>query len=263
MTSLTTDEAFAELWYTVKAIKYVMGITVTCWRPPYGDVDDRIRAIAQSMGLQTIMWSDDTDDWDIEPYGPSPTASIQANYASIQSKGSSPAAATGGIIVLEHEIEDAAMNLSMQEYSNNKAAWKYIVPIAACLNKTNPYYEDYTFPDFAAYIAGTVNPSPSGQTSIAIQSASYSLVALATASATVTSAPTATNIGGSTITAGEAPVVGPQSTGVASSSAGSVSSSSGSTSSGSSTSSGALITAPSYPLLLSISLSTLLFKFLA
>lgn len=31
-------------------------------RPPYGDVDDRIRAIAQGMGLQTIMWSDDTND---------------------------------------------------------------------------------------------------------------------------------------------------------------------------------------------------------
>lgn len=30
MTSLTTDQAFAELWYTIKAIKYVMGITPTC-----------------------------------------------------------------------------------------------------------------------------------------------------------------------------------------------------------------------------------------
>lgn len=47
MTALTTDQAFAELWYTIKVMKYVMGITPTCWRPPYGDVDDRIRGIAQ------------------------------------------------------------------------------------------------------------------------------------------------------------------------------------------------------------------------
>lgn len=57
MTALTDDQAFAELYYTIKIIKDVMGITVTCWRPPYGDVDDRIRAIAQSIGLRTYMWS--------------------------------------------------------------------------------------------------------------------------------------------------------------------------------------------------------------
>lgn len=57
MTALTDDQAFAELYYTIRIIKDVMGITVTCWRPPYGDVDDRIRAIAQSIGLRTYMWS--------------------------------------------------------------------------------------------------------------------------------------------------------------------------------------------------------------
>lgn len=57
MTALTTNQAFAELYYTMMIIKDVMGITPTCWRPPYGDVDDRIRAIAQGLGLRTYMWS--------------------------------------------------------------------------------------------------------------------------------------------------------------------------------------------------------------
>lgn len=35
MTSLTNEEAFAELYYTKKAIKDVLGITVRCWRPPF------------------------------------------------------------------------------------------------------------------------------------------------------------------------------------------------------------------------------------
>jgi hypothetical protein len=39
MTSLSNEEAFAELYYAKKAIKDVLGVTVQCWRPPYGDVD--------------------------------------------------------------------------------------------------------------------------------------------------------------------------------------------------------------------------------
>ena len=55
MTSMTNEQAFAELYYSKKAIKDVLGITVRCWRPPYGDVDDRIRYIAQALDMETIM----------------------------------------------------------------------------------------------------------------------------------------------------------------------------------------------------------------
>ncbi|PWN32664.1 glycoside hydrolase/deacetylase [Meira miltonrushii] len=157
MTALTTDQAFAELWYTIKAIKYVMGITVTCWRPPYGDVDDRIRGIAQGLGLRTMMWNVDTNDWNVQPYGPIPTASLQQTYSSIISMATQPAAATGGVIVLEHELEDAAMNMTIEQYPAVKKAWKNVVPLTACLNITNPYPEAITYPDFAEYTSGNVN----------------------------------------------------------------------------------------------------------
>lgn len=55
MTSLTNEQAFAELYFSKKAIKEVLGITVRCWRPPYGDTDDRIRAIAAALDMRTIM----------------------------------------------------------------------------------------------------------------------------------------------------------------------------------------------------------------
>lgn len=66
-TALSDEQVFAELYYTIKAIKWVTGVTVTSWRPPYGDVDDRVRAIAYELGLETIIWSDDTDDWNVIP----------------------------------------------------------------------------------------------------------------------------------------------------------------------------------------------------
>ena len=55
MTSMTDEQAFAELYFSKKAIKDVLGVTVRCWRPPYGDVDDRIRYIAEALDMSTIM----------------------------------------------------------------------------------------------------------------------------------------------------------------------------------------------------------------
>jgi peptidoglycan/xylan/chitin deacetylase (PgdA/CDA1 family) len=60
MTSFSSEDAFAELYYTREVIKEILGVTPTCWRPPYGDVDNRIRLIAAGLNLTTIVWSDDT-----------------------------------------------------------------------------------------------------------------------------------------------------------------------------------------------------------
>lgn len=38
MTTLTNEEVFAELLYSKRIIKELVGVTVQCWRPPYGDV---------------------------------------------------------------------------------------------------------------------------------------------------------------------------------------------------------------------------------
>ncbi len=97
MTSMTNEQAFAELYFTKKAIHDVMGITITCWRPPYGDVDDRIRYIANELGLRTIIWDNDTDDWDYTLMG---IDKIKANYEKIMSGDYS----THGTVVLTHEV---------------------------------------------------------------------------------------------------------------------------------------------------------------
>ena len=57
MTTLSTEEAIAELGWTKKIIKDVLGVTPQYWRPPYGDIDDRIRAIGQAMDLTPVMWT--------------------------------------------------------------------------------------------------------------------------------------------------------------------------------------------------------------
>ena len=57
MTTLSNDEIIAELGWSKKVIKDVLGVTPTYWRPPFGDVDNRVRAIAKAMNLATVIWT--------------------------------------------------------------------------------------------------------------------------------------------------------------------------------------------------------------
>uniref|UniRef100_A0A0K3CAD2 chitin deacetylase n=1 Tax=Rhodotorula toruloides TaxID=5286 RepID=A0A0K3CAD2_RHOTO len=144
MTSLTNEQVFAEFYYSKKAIKDVLGVTVQCWRPPYSDVDDRVRYIANSLGMQTQIWRDNTFDYEIATL---PRSQIEANYADIIKAGQNGTFANNGTIVLTHEFNNDTMSLMMENYPKIKAAFKNIVPVGVAYNNTQPYVEkEYTYP---------------------------------------------------------------------------------------------------------------------
>lgn len=157
-TTLEDENVFAELYYTMRVIKDVIGVTPRCWRPPYGDVDDRVRAIATGLGLRTIIWDQDTDDWDIQPEGDSSTQKIDSNYDKIVSLASSKKTDTHGIVVLNHELNKYTMSEFMKEYPKVKDAFPHVVPLSACFNATKPYPEDGpTYSTFNDYISGKID----------------------------------------------------------------------------------------------------------
>ncbi|KAI8849838.1 hypothetical protein BC829DRAFT_361716, partial [Chytridium lagenaria] len=62
-TTLTNDQIVAEVVYNVMAMRKATGRSPRCFRPPYGDIDDRVVAVLRAMGL-TIVWINfDTFDW--------------------------------------------------------------------------------------------------------------------------------------------------------------------------------------------------------
>ncbi|KIM63276.1 carbohydrate esterase family 4 protein [Scleroderma citrinum Foug A] len=172
MTALTNDEAFAELYYTVciQAIKLVVGVTPTCWRPPFGGVDDRIRYIAKALGLRTIIWQYDSNDWRVNT-GNITTATVDANYEALIQMGQNGTFATAGTIMLTHELNNYTMSEAVKFYPQLKAAFSHLVPIGVALNNTQAYLEPSPIiPDFEQYISGTTTltgsaPSPTGQSS--------------------------------------------------------------------------------------------------
>lgn len=150
MTTLTDEQVFAELFYTARAIKYVTGVTPSCWRPPFGDVDDRVRGIASGLGLRTILWEEDTNDWKIGDGATKPQ--VEDNYKKIAGM-----AGQKSPIVLAHELNPDTMKMFVKMEPTIKKAYKNVVPLTACLNVTKPYVEDITYPDFSEFTSGNID----------------------------------------------------------------------------------------------------------
>lgn len=60
LTSLTSEQILAELEWTAVLIKDIIGVRPTYFRPPYGDIDDRVRSIAAILGMKPVLWNYDT-----------------------------------------------------------------------------------------------------------------------------------------------------------------------------------------------------------
>jgi hypothetical protein len=54
MTTLTNEEVYAEFQWTLYVIHAAIGQSPKYWRPPYGNTDARIRAIASQLGMTVI-----------------------------------------------------------------------------------------------------------------------------------------------------------------------------------------------------------------
>ena len=60
---LSRDELVELIKKNEEVIYQITGQRNNLFAPPYGEVDDRISSIVNSIGYKTIMWSADTIDW--------------------------------------------------------------------------------------------------------------------------------------------------------------------------------------------------------
>ncbi|KAF9354143.1 chitin deacetylase [Mortierella sp. AD094] len=177
MTSLTNEQIVAELKWTEKAIFDIIGVTPLYWRPPFGDVDNRVRNIATQLGYKTSIWTQafDTNDWNI----PSGTATPQSVIDTFKSWLVKIPTMSTGFIVLEHDLFPQEVDVSTTgilpvAYTTNGLV---IQPIAQCLNDGKPYKEG----------AGTFQLGSSGTTGPTVVGGKNSGVAISFSSSLMTS----------------------------------------------------------------------------
>ncbi|CAO3621558.1 unnamed protein product [Mucor hiemalis] len=171
-TTLTNQEVLAEFYYTQKAIKLATGLTPRYWRPPYGDIDDRVRWIATQLGLTAVIWNLDTNDWSA---GFTTTVeAVQQNYNDYITMGTNGTFADSGNIVLTHEINNTTMSLAVENLPKIISSYKQVLDVATCYNISHPYFEDF---EWTNVLNGSVSSKSSSS------SASGSSIGSATATA--------------------------------------------------------------------------------
>ncbi|KAI6112578.1 carbohydrate esterase family 4 protein [Pisolithus sp. B1] len=116
LTMLTTEQVVAELGWTRKAIKDVIGVTPTLMRPPYGDIDDRVRAISLAMGMVPVIWTRtpsgatfDTNDWKVA----GGVVNGSQSFATFQAILNNATLLDTGFIVLEHDLYPQTVDLAI------------------------------------------------------------------------------------------------------------------------------------------------------
>ncbi|KAG9005329.1 hypothetical protein FRB94_001620 [Tulasnella sp. JGI-2019a] len=181
MTSLTNAQIVAELGWTQQIISDMTGGRIPkFWRPPMGDSDNRVRAIAQHVfGLQQVDWNQDTADWTIG-LGKITEAGIESAIAGFLNLPKSP-----GLIILEHELYAGTVEAFINSYPLMKSKGWDTRSIGNLFNEA-PYQnsdgDGASVPVFEQNLIPNATGTVSGlATSGAVASASSS-----TATATVT-----------------------------------------------------------------------------
>jgi len=113
MTSLTNEQVLGELGWTMQVISDLNGGRLPkFWRPPFGDVDNRVRAIAKGVfGLETVVWNQDSGDWAIGHDPQYTNSSVNAMMSGWLTGSKSP-----GLLILEHEVNPNDIGVFMTNY---------------------------------------------------------------------------------------------------------------------------------------------------
>ncbi|KAF9547941.1 chitin deacetylase [Mortierella hygrophila] len=143
LTTLTNQEIVAEIRWSEKAIRDVTGLTMKYVRPPFGDIDNRVREILRQMGYTVVIWTKgwDTNDWRMLMHEIPEREIIQNfkdaldNRAIVQSSNNKPA----GPITLEHDLSKETVRVSKTLIEMAVSRGLHPMNVATCLGDMTPY----------------------------------------------------------------------------------------------------------------------------
>ncbi|KAI8843864.1 hypothetical protein BJ741DRAFT_258382 [Chytriomyces cf. hyalinus JEL632] len=129
---LSDDDIIAELVYTARAVYAVIGVYPKYFRPPYGNVDDRVRSVAALVGMTSVTWSKDSQDWQYVRSSLINSA-VTSNFRSWLSSGSTLD------ISLHHDLEESEARAGIAAMDMLIDAGRVIKPLSECIGDTTPY----------------------------------------------------------------------------------------------------------------------------
>ncbi|KAG0258221.1 chitin deacetylase [Linnemannia exigua] len=157
MTTLTNEQIVAEIKWAEKVVFDVTGLKTKYWRPPYGDVDNRVREIVRQMGYKTVIWTKewDSNDWQI----PDKTITNKEVFRNFKWALSTIPKLKGGVITLEHDLFTQTVNVAGPLLDMGMKKGLEPMDIARCVNDPEPYQNSVLTQKPAAKPAAAVKPA--------------------------------------------------------------------------------------------------------
>jgi peptidoglycan/xylan/chitin deacetylase (PgdA/CDA1 family) len=145
LTTLTNEQIVAEMKWTEKAVMDVTGLRMKYMRPPYGDINNRVRFVLKKLGYIPVDWTGDefdTNDWQM------PTMT-EAQVIATFSKSLTAYAATNktaGFYCLEHDLNSMTVGVAQKLIPLGEQLNITITSIPECEGDAQPYQSGGTAP---------------------------------------------------------------------------------------------------------------------
>ncbi|GJJ76445.1 peptidoglycan-N-acetylglucosamine deacetylase [Entomortierella parvispora] len=157
LTTLTNEQIVAEMKWTEKAVLAATGLKLKYMRPPYGDINNRVRFVLKKMGYIPVDWTGDqfdTNDWKM------PSITEAAVIATFTKSLDTYVAGnkTQGFYCLEHDLNNNTVSAAQKLIPLGLARKINIANVAVCQSDATPYQAGGTAPMPA--VSG-LTPSPS------------------------------------------------------------------------------------------------------
>ncbi|RKO98718.1 hypothetical protein CXG81DRAFT_1945, partial [Caulochytrium protostelioides] len=130
---LSDADVVAELMWSGKVIEEVTGQFPRFFRPPEGEINDRVRRIANAMGMRAILWSHDTLDWQMNDGSQSAESVTNTVKSWIEQKPAGP-------LSLEHDLTESCAAIAPSLLDMILAAGYDVQPAATCFGD-NSFYQ--------------------------------------------------------------------------------------------------------------------------
>ncbi|KAG0263620.1 chitin deacetylase [Mortierella polycephala] len=145
LTTLTNEQIVAEMKWTEKAVMDATGLRMKYMRPPYGDINNRVRFVLKKMGYIPVDWTGDafdTNDWKMPGVTEDQavtrfTKSLDDYVASDKAKG---------FYCLEHDLNAGTVALAQKLIPLGLTRKINIASVAQCEKDAEPYQAGSTAP---------------------------------------------------------------------------------------------------------------------
>ncbi|KAJ3110808.1 chitin deacetylase [Physocladia obscura] len=133
LTTISDDQIISELVYAAKAVYTVTGVFPKYFRPPYGSVDARVRSVAATMGVRSVVYEADSRDWQYWSDPATLNTTIPPEFEAWISQN------VTNQISLEHEMFEPEAQIAPTVLAILLDAGYNLMPVHECQGDPNPY----------------------------------------------------------------------------------------------------------------------------